>query len=327
MVNLKEEIFRISSKEEFERIALEVFRYQAKNIPIYREYIERLRINPDEINHFEKIPFLPIQFFKSKEIKPSGLEVQAIFVSSGTTGNQTSRHFVTDIELYIKSFTSAFNHFYGNPSEYCILALLPSYIERQGSSLVFMVDRLIKQSQHPESGFFLNEFDNLAEILNRLDSNGQKCLLIGVSFALADFTERHTFKLKNSIVMETGGMKGRRKEMIREELHHQLCSAFGVKEIHSEYGMTELLSQAYSDGKGIFKCPNWMKVVVRDPYDPFTTLSHQKAGAISIIDLANIYSCSFIQTEDLGKTYDDGSFEILGRMNEAQLRGCNLLVY
>lgn len=327
MVNLKEEIFQISSKEEFERIALEVFRYQAQNIPIYKEYIERLRINPDEISYFEKIPFLPIQFFKSREIKPSGVETQAIFVSSGTTGNQTSKHFVTDIELYIKSFTLAFSHFYGNPTDYCILALLPSYIERQGSSLVFMVDRLIKQSKHPGSGFFLNEFDNLAEILNHLDSNGQKCLLIGVSFALVDFTESHTFKLKNSIVMETGGMKGRRKEMIREELHHQLCSAFGLKEIHSEYGMTELLSQAYSEGKGIFKCPNWMKVVIRDPYDPFTTLSHQKAGAVNIIDLANIYSCSFIQTEDLGKTYGDGAFEILGRMNEAQLRGCNLLVY
>ena len=327
MDNLREGIFQISSKKEFERIALEVFRYQAQNIPIYKEYIERLRINPDEINHFEKIPFLPIQFFKSREIKPIGVEANAVFESSGTTGNQTSRHFVTNIDLYIKSFTSAFNHFYGNPADYCILALLPSYIERQGSSLVFMVDRLIKQSKHPESGFFLNEFDNLAEILDRLDSNGQKCLLMGVSFALVDFTEKHTFKLKNSIVMETGGMKGRRKEMIREELHHQLCNAFGLKEIHSEYGMTELLSQAYSDGKGIFKCPNWMKVVVRDPYDPFTTLSHQKAGAINIIDLANIYSCSYIQTEDLGKTYDDGSFEILGRMNEAQLRGCNLLVY
>jgi len=327
MVDLKEEIFQISSKEEFERIALEVFRYQTQNIPIYKEYIERLRINPGEIKHSEKIPFIPIQFFKSREIKLAGVEANAVFESSGTTGNQTSRHFVTDIELYIRSFTSAFNHFYGNPTDYCILALLPSYIERKGSSLVFMVDRLIKQSQHPESGFFLNEFDNLAEILNRLDSNGQKCLLIGVSFALVDFTERHTFKLKNSIVMETGGMKGRRKEMIREELHHHLCNAFGLKEIHSEYGMTELLSQAYSNGKGIFKCPNWMKVVVRDPYDPLTTLSHQKAGAINIIDLANIYSCSFIQTEDLGRTYDDGSFEILGRMNEAQLRGCNLLVY
>ncbi|NOU16998.1 MAG: acyl transferase [Bacteroidales bacterium] len=327
MVNLKEEIFQISSKEEFERIALEVFRYQAQNIPIYKEYIERLRINPEEINHSEKIPFLPIQFFKSREIKPIGVEASAVFESSGTTGSQTSRHFVADIELYIKSFTLAFSHFYGNPADYCILALLPSYIERQGSSLVFMVDRLIKQSKHPESGFFLNEFDNLAEILNRLDSNGQKCLLIGVSFALVDFTEKHTFKLKNSLVMETGGMKGRRKEMIREELHHQLCNAFGLKGIHSEYGMTELLSQAYSDGKGIFKCPNWMKVVIRDPYDPFSTLSHQKAGAVNIIDLANIYSCSFIQTEDLGKTHDDGSFEILGRMNEAQLRGCNLLVY
>ena len=190
-----------------------------------------------------------------------------------------------------------------------------------------MADRLIKLSNHPESGFFLNEFDALAERLNRLDEQGKKCLLIGVSFALVDFAEKHRFKLKNIIVMETGGMKGRRKEMVREDLHNQLCDAFGLKSIHSEYGMTELLSQAYSNGKGLFRCPPWMKIIIRDPYDPFSTLPYQRAGAINIIDLANIYSCSFIQTEDLGKVYDNETFEILGRMNEAQLRGCNLLVY
>ena len=324
---LKEEILKVNSKEQFERIALEVFRYQAKNIPVYKEYTERRGIKPQEIKSIEKIPFLPIQFFKTREIKPLNANVEAIFTSSGTTGAQTSKHFVVDTELYIKSFTSAFTHFYGSPNEYCILALLPSYLERQGSSLIYMVDRLIKLSKHPESGFFLNEFDVLAEHLGRLDAAGQKCLLIGVSFALVDLAEKYQFRLNNTIVMETGGMKGRRKEMIREELHSQLSNAFSVKTIHSEYGMTELLSQAYSNGNGIFGCPNWMRIIIRDPYDPFTTLPNQRAGAINIIDLANIYSCSFIQTEDLGKVYDDESFEVLGRMNEAQLRGCNLLVY
>lgn len=327
MNNLKSSIFNINSDEQLERIALEIFRYQAENIPIYNEYVKRLGIDVGKVKSIDKIPFLPIQFFKTKEVKPVNLETEMVFTSSGTTGDQTSKHNVVDTELYIKSFTTAFNHFYGNPNKYCILALLPSYLERQGSSLVYMADHLIKLSNHPQSGFFLNEFDILAERLKRLDEQGQKCLLIGVSFALVDFAEKHQFPLKNTIVMETGGMKGRRKEMIRVELHQQLCDAFGLKTIHSEYGMTELLSQAYSDGKGIFNCPPWMKIEIRDPYDPFTSLPRNRAGAINIIDLANIYSCSFIQTEDLGKVFEDNSFEVLGRMNEAQLRGCNLLVY
>jgi phenylacetate-coenzyme A ligase PaaK-like adenylate-forming protein len=327
MNNLTSSIFQISSNEQFERVALEIFRYQANNIPIYKEYIDRLGREVETIDSIDKIPFLPIQFFKTKEVKPIDANTEVIFTSSGTTGDQTSRHYIASSELYTKSFTTAFNTFYGNPSEYCILALLPSYLERQGSSLVYMVDTLIKLSNHSESGFFLNEFDILAERLKRLDKQGQKCLLIGVSFALLDFTEKHQFKLSNTIVMETGGMKGRRKEIVREDLHKQLCDAFGLESIHSEYGMTELLSQAYSNGKGIFHCPPWMKIVIRDPYDPFTTLPNQKSGAINIIDLANIYSCSFIQTEDLGRVYDNNSFEVLGRMNDAQLRGCNLLVY
>jgi len=327
MNELKKEIFQITSREQFERIALEVFRYQAQNIPIYKEYTERLRVNPLEVNSIEKIPFLPIQFFKTREVKPTDSHAEEVFTSSGTTGDQTSRHFVVDTNLYIKSFTSAFNQFYGKASDYCILALLPSYLERQGSSLIYMVDRLIKLSNHPESGFILNELDLLAERLGRLDATGQKCLLIGVTFALVEFAEKYNLKLKNSIVMETGGMKGRRKEMVREEVHNQLKQAFGLETIHSEYGMTELLSQAYSNGNGVFKTTRWMNVIIRDPYDPFTTLPHQRAGAINIIDLANIYSCSFIQTEDLGRVFDDDTFEVLGRMNEAQLRGCNLLVY
>jgi len=327
MEQIKKDIFNIHSREQFENVALRIFRYQAEYIPIYQEYLTRLKVDVDEIDSIEKIPFLPIQFFKTQQIKPTNLAEEVTFTSSGTTGNQTSRHLVVDVELYKKSFLASFKKFYGNPSDYCILALLPSYLERKGSSLVFMVDELIKQSGHSQSGFFLNEFDKLAERLRSLDKKGQKCLLIGVSFALVDFAEKHKLKLNNTIVMETGGMKGRKKEMVREDLHNQLCEAFGVSAIHSEYGMTELLSQAYSFGKGIFQCPPWMKVIIRDPYDPFSTLPALRSGAINIIDLANVYSCSFIQTEDLGKVYDDESFEVLGRMNDAQLRGCNLLVY
>jgi phenylacetate-coenzyme A ligase PaaK-like adenylate-forming protein len=327
MDNLQQSIFLISTKADFERVALDIFRYQAQNIPIYKEYTEKLKVDLNQIDSIDKIPFLPIQFFKTREVKPINKSAETIFTSSGTTGDQTSTHFVVDTELCARSFTTSFNQFYGNPSDYCILALLPSYLERKGSSLIYMVDKLIKLSNHPESGFFLNEFDELAERLSRLDGEGQKCLLIGVTFALIEFAEKFNLRLKNSIVMETGGMKGRRKEMVREEVHHQLKIAFGLNAIHSEYGMTELLSQAYSNGKGVFKCPKWMKVVIRDPYDPFTNIPHERAGAVNIIDLANIYSCSFIQTEDLGKTYEDDTFEILGRMNEAQLRGCNLLAY
>jgi phenylacetate-coenzyme A ligase PaaK-like adenylate-forming protein len=327
MNNLISSIFQINSSEQFEKIALDIFRFQYEKIPIYKEFVERLGRKVDEINSIDKIPFLPIQFFKTREVKPNNTKSEVVFSSSGTTGDQTSRHNVVSADLYIKSFTAGFNIFYGNPNDYCILALLPSYLDRQGSSLVYMVDRLIKLSNHPESGFFLNEFEMLAERIKRIDEKGQKCILIGVSFALVDFAEKNHFKLNNSIVMETGGMKGRRKEIVREELHKQLCEAFGLKTIHSEYGMTELLSQAYSNGNGIFCCPPWMKVVIRDPYDPFTTQPNLRPGAINIIDLANLYSCSFIQTEDLGKVYDNDTFEVLGRMNDAQLRGCNLLVY
>mgnify|MGYP001312383086 CR=1 FL=1 len=327
MEQIKNDIFNISNNKQFLNVALRIFRYQAENIPIYNEYLTRLKVDIDNVDSLDKIPFLPIQFFKTHEVKPSMLATEITFTSSGTTGNQTSTHFVVDVNLYKKSFLTSFTKFYGNPKEYCILALLPSYLERQGSSLVYMVDELIKQSGHSESGFFLNEIDELAERLKQLESIGQKCLLFGVSFALVDFSEKFKLQLNNTIVMETGGMKGRKKEMVREDLHNQLCEAFGITEIHSEYGMTELLSQAYSNGKGIFRCPPWMKVIIRDPYDPFSTLPTQRAGAINIIDLANVYSCSFIQTEDLGKVYDDESFEVLGRMNDAQLRGCNLLVY
>jgi len=252
-------------------------------------------------------------------------ELQIIFTSSGTTGTQVSKHFVPNLKLYEESFNRTFEQFYGPIEDYVVLGLLPSYLEREGSSLIYMVNHFIQNSKYPESGFYLNQWDKLAEKLNVLDQSGKKVLLIGVSFALLDLVENHQFSLKNTIIMETGGMKGRRKELIRTELHDQLKKGFGVSKIHSEYGMTELLSQAYSKGDGIFKCPSWMKVLIRDTEDPLTIINHQ-TGGINIIDLANIKSCSFIATQDLGKVNNDGSFEILGRFDSSDIRGCNLMV-
>lgn len=252
--------------------------------------------------------------------------MQIIFTSSGTTGAKTSQHVVTDISLYEKSFLKAFEHFYGPVSHYCILALLPAYLEREGSSLVYMVDSLITKSRHSNSGFYLNNLDDLKKQLMLLQKKGQKTLLIGVSFALLDLAETMRFPLKNTIVMETGGMKGRRREMIRSELHQILKNAFGVEQIHSEYGMTELLSQGYSKGHGIFNCPPWMKVLIRDTEDPLSIQKSGKNGGINIIDLANLNSCPFIATQDLGKVHPNGSFEVLGRFDHSDIRGCNLMV-
>jgi len=279
-----------------------------------------------EVNHLKDIPFLPIEFFKSKKVISGQNGSFSIFTSSGTTGQNTSKHFVSDIHLYQKSYLKGFQYFYGDISDYCILALLPSYLERKGSSLIYMVSDLIKKSKHPESGFYLNEIDLLLDKVKKLDVQGEKILLIGVSFALLDLVENHVMHLNNTILMETGGMKGRRKEMIREELHDTLKKGFGVDHIHSEYGMTELLSQAYSKGNGLFESPPWMKVLIRDTEDPLTFLSHGKTGGINVIDLANLNSCSFIATQDLGKKYDNGSFEILGRFDHSDIRGCNLMV-
>jgi hypothetical protein len=252
--------------------------------------------------------------------------VQTVFSSSGTTGQITSKHYIADIQLYEQSYTKGFHHFYGDVGQYCILALLPSYIERSGSSLIYMVNDLIEKSKHPQSGFYLNEIDSLIDTLTALDAKGKKVLLIGVSFALLDLVEKYQLQLKNTIVMETGGMKGRRKELIRKELHEHLMKGFGVETIHSEYGMTELLSQAYSNGNGIFKTPPWMKFMIRDTEDPLSFLPFGKTGGINVIDLANINSCSFIATQDLGKKYEDESFEILGRFDHSDVRGCNLMV-
>lgn len=326
---------------DFEKTALDVFRFQAENNQVYKNYLTQLKVKPDSVKSIEQIPFLPIQLFKSQTVLCSpNLEgfskglltpdstLFTIFESSGTTASTTSKHFVLDTELYKKSFLTGFKKFYGAPSDYCILALLPSYLERNNSSLVFMADELIRQSNHPLAGFYLNEFDKLNGTIQQLINQKQKFILLGVTFALLDSPlnpPKGDFAM-HGIVMETGGMKGRREEMIRSEVHDILKQKFVVEHIHSEYGMTELLSQAYSKGKGIFETPPWMKVLIRDTNDPFKIIDTGKSGGISVIDLANMYSCSFIATQDLGKTFSDGSFEVLGRFDESDLRGCNLMV-
>lgn len=325
MINTKA-IFNIKSDEDFEVMALTIFRFQFENNPVYRSFCDLLYIHPSDVRSIEEIPFLPIQFFKSHEVLSTTNPVVKTFTSSGTTGNITSKHHLTELKIYEESFRSGFRHFYGNIEDYTILALLPSYLEREGSSLIYMMDALISDSKHHESGFYLDNLSELKSTLTRLNESDQKVLLIGVSFALLDLVETHQFQLKNTIVMETGGMKGRRKELIREELHTILKKGFGVEAIHSEYGMTELLSQGYSKGNGVFKCPPWMKIVTRDTEDALTVLPISKTGGINIIDLANINSCSFIATQDLGKTFPDGSFEIIGRFDTSDIRGCNLMV-
>jgi phenylacetate-coenzyme A ligase PaaK-like adenylate-forming protein len=319
------EIFDIADQKEFTRVCLDVFHHQAENNPVYKEFIDLLGRSPQKIQSIEEIPFLPIQFFKNRSVLSSRKEVMMTFTSSGTTGSVPSRHLITDLSLYEKSFTLGFESVYGPPDKYTILALLPSYLERGGSSLVYMADRLIRLSRSEASGFYLNELDQLAEVLEDLDRSERKVLLLGVSYALLDLVNLKRFSLVNTIVMETGGMKGRRKEMVREELHDELKKGFGVDRIHSEYGMTELLSQAYSTGNGIFRCPPWMRILARDTEDPFHHLGLGKTGGINIIDLANLNSCSFIATQDLGRTHGDGSFEIVGRFDHSDIRGCNLM--
>ena len=323
---MEEKIFNIPSEEQFTKIAIAVFKHQFKNNKVYRSFCDLINKHPSDVVKVEQIPFLPIQFFKTRQVLSSVEEVDEIFTSSGTTGNITSKHFVTDINLYKESYSKGFAHFYGNIETYVVLALLPNYLERNGSSLVFMVDDLITKSKNSESGFYLNNIDELAKKLIYLEEKGQKTLLIGVSFALLDLIEKHQFNLKNTVVMETGGMKGRRKELIRKELHQLLQEGFGVDEIHSEYGMTELLSQAYSKGNGFFKTPPWMTVLARDTEDALTILPRGKAGGINVIDLANYNSCSFIATQDLGKVHKNETFEIIGRFDNSDIRGCNLMV-
>ncbi len=321
-----EDIFSISSAKQFEKTALKVFRFQYDNNAVYREFCNLLNQNKQSVKSLKQIPFLPIQFYKSHEVVSNSDIPKTIFTSSGTTGAVTSRHLVTDVTLYEQSYRQAFSQFYGNIEDYTVLALLPSYLERQGSSLIHMVQDLIQLSNNSDSGFYLNDYDALVRKLLEQERENKNILLIGVTFALLDLVEKQNFKLENTIIMETGGMKGRRKEMIREELHEILTKGFGVKVIHSEYGMTELLSQAYSLGNGIFECPSWMQIHIRDTEDPFTYISNGKTGGINVIDLANINSCSFIATQDLGKKYANSSFEVLGRFDNSDIRGCNLMV-
>lgn len=323
---IPEDIIQIQSKKEFHKVTMKVYRFQYENNLVYRQFCDLLQKTPNEVKTIQDIPFLPIEFFKSKEVLSSKASIQTTFTSSGTTGMITSKHHVTDLAFYEESFRRGFAYFYGNIEDYVVLALLPSYLERDGSSLIYMANDFINQSTHPESGFYLHNYEELAETLIKLDSEGKNILLMGVTYALLDLIEMQSFNLNNTIVMETGGMKGKRKEMIREELHDLLTKGFGVNKIHSEYGMTELLSQGYSLGDGIFQCPPWMDILIRDPEDPFTLLEEGKTGGVNIIDLANINSCSFIATQDLGKKYSDGTFEILGRFDNSDIRGCNLMV-
>jgi len=323
---MKDLVFNIQSKTYFNEVALQVFKHQFENNPVYRSFCDLLYIHPVDVKTIQQIPFLPIQFFKSHEVLSSREQIEETFSSSGTTGSITSKHLVTDISWYKESFTKGFEYFYGTIENYTVLALLPNYLERTGSSLIYMVDDFIKKSKSPESGFYLNNIDDLAEKLIHLDKKGDKILLIGVSFALLDLIEKHPFQLQNTIVMETGGMKGRRKEITRDELHSLLSKGFGTEKIHSEYGMTELLSQGYSNGDGIFECPPWMQVLIRDTDDPLSTITNSKSGGINVIDLANYNSCSFIATQDLGKVHANGSFSVLGRFDNSDVRGCNLMV-
>jgi phenylacetate-coenzyme A ligase PaaK-like adenylate-forming protein len=323
---MQEQIFNIQSEQDFETISLEIFKHQFKNNKVYRSFCDLLYVHSSDIKKVEEIPFLPIQFFKTHQVVSSSEKIKEIFTSSGTTGSNTSKHLITDLSIYEESYQKGFYHFYGNIEEYVVLALLPNYLERKGSSLVYMVDDLIRKSKNPESGFYLHNLEELSQKIINLERKGQKTILIGVTFALLDLIETQEFNLKNTTVMETGGMKGRRKELIRSELHEILSKGFGVDKIHSEYGMTELLSQGYSKGNGIFECPPWMKVLTRDTEDALTILKNGKTGGMNVVDLANYNSCSFIATQDLGKVFKDNTFEILGRFDHSDIRGCNLMV-
>ncbi len=322
---LDQDIFDIKTDSDFLEVSLENFRYQYENVLVYRNFCNYLKTNVAEVDSLFKIPFLPISLFKSHKVIDGNFNAEIVFSSSGTTGNLQSQHYVAKKSLYEQSFQKAFKYFYGNVEDYTILALLPSYLERDGSSLIYMAEDLINKSNKPESGFYLNNISAIIEIIKTLEEKQEKTLLLGVSFALLDLVEAEKLDLKHTIIMETGGMKGRRKELIREELHTILKEGFSVTDINSEYGMTEMLSQAYSKGNGLFYCPPWLKVLTRDPEDALT-LVEGKTGGINIIDLANKHSCSFLATQDLGKVFTDGSFEILGRFDYSDIRGCNLMV-
>ena len=319
-----DKIFNVDDKN-FEQIAFEVFQFQYINNNIYKSYCDLLKKTPSNIRDISSIPFLPISFFKSHSVMCTK-KYDKVFHSSGTTNENLSKHYVSDIQIYEQSFLKNFIDNYGDPKDYVILGLLPNYMQNENSSLIYMVNNLIELSESNDSGFFLKEYDFIVEKMKSLTKENKKIILIGVSYALLDLTESKNLNFENTIIIETGGMKGRRREMIKKELHETLKERTGLKKIHSEYGMTELLSQAYSKSDGIFSCPNWMKVFIRDINDPDFLYSNNKSGGINIIDLANINSCSFIATEDMGSLHKNGSFEIMGRIDHSDTRGCNLLV-
>lgn len=318
-------IFNLQSPSEFNEIALSLFRYQYKNNEIYNSFVDALGVSESKVYHPEQIPFLPVSFFKTHKILTGDFAEEVVFESSGTTGMETSKHYVVDTGLYQHSFTKGLELFYGDLSKYVVFALLPSYLERENSSLVYMVEKILLQSNRQMGGFFLNDLKDLQQQLQEAQRQGLKIMLFGVTFALLDMAESYPVTIPEAIIIETGGMKGRRKELTRMELHEQLCKGFGVDKIHSEYGMTELLSQAWSAGDGIFRCPPWMKVMIADTNDPLSYLENGCTGGINIIDLANFHSCSFIATQDLGRVFEDGTFEVLGRFDNSDIRGCSLL--
>ena len=324
--SVENRIFNINGPDDFNEIALEIFHFQYKYNFVYKQFVDFLKIQTSHIKHYSQIPFLPVEFFKNHKVTSGDFKAEMIFTSSGTSGRQTSEHYIMKIKLYELAFVKTFELFFGSPGNYVILALLPSSLERSGSSLVYMTNKLIGLTNRTESGFYLSEFAELHSLLVTLKRQKQKVLLLGVTYALLDLAEQFPIHFPELVLMETGGMKGNRQEIVRTELHAKLKNVFGVQQIYSEYGMTELLSQAYSLSNGIFESPPWMKLIIRDVNDPLSILSSGKIGGINIIDLANIYSCSFIATQDLGKIDSSGSFEILGRFDNSDVRGCNLMV-
>jgi len=321
----KHSIFNLQSQFEFNEIAISLFRYQYRNNKIYNSFVDALGIIESQVYHPEQIPFLPVSFFKTHKIITGEFHEEVIFESSGTTSMETSKHCVVDMDLYQQSFTRGLELFYGDLSQYAVFALLPSYLERKNSSLVYMVEKILLKSNREMGGFFLNELSELQHQLEEAHRKGLKIMLFGVTFALLDMAENFPVNIPEAIIFETGGMKGRRKELTRMELHTHLCKGFSVNKIHSEYGMTELLSQAWSAGEGIFRCPPWMKIMIADTSDPLSFLETGRTGGINIIDLANVHSCSFIATQDLGRAFEDESFEVLGRFDNSDIRGCSLL--
>ena len=325
--DLRNRIFKISSAKEFDQTALEIFHIQAETNPVYKDFIFNLGIDPEHIGSLNKVPFLPIEFFRNHKVVSGTSSVEAVFESSGTTGRKTSRHHITDLSLYEESFLTGFRYFFGDPGSYFFAGLLPSFIERGNSSLAYMVDGLIKKSKDRRSGFFIDEAEELITLLQQIKNDGGRGILIGISFALLDLAEKYSPDLSGITVVETGGMKGKRKEITREEMHSILKNKLNIESVQSEYGMTELLSQAWSERDGLFHSPPWMKIIIRDPADPFSVITgYGITGGINVIDLANLNSCSFIATGDLGKLYDDGGFEVLGRFDSSDIRGCNLMM-